>query len=456
MAAGRRTATIGVRRRARTRAREIVDVPAVAAPLAPAPEVAEQLRREAERMKTPLYVYDGSALDRAARTISEAFPDPWVRLYSLKANGTAGVVSRLAASGFGANAVSRGELAMAARAGVRPEASALEGIGKSARDLRAAVDLAVAETPLLWVSLESADEAAALADLAGRALPSQRKLDVLVRINPAVEPDTHAGLAVGRSSSKFGVAPAEVGSVIKAGAGDRGPLRWRGLHVHVGSQLGSVEAWAEALAQTLQTYAEHAPNHPRSFDTLDVGGGFPAGLLGAPEPSEFAQAAAEAIEAVPRESRPSRLAIEPGRALVAEAGWLVARVLHVRQRAYRGTQPVRQIVIDAGMTELVRPALYGAEHPIAALTSLGHPVDEAPVAYEAIVDGPICESTDRFGEALLPSLERGDLVAVGLAGAYASSMFSSYNGRLRPPEVLVEGDGRRSLLRPRGSLRSLL
>jgi diaminopimelate decarboxylase len=141
---------------------------------------------------------------------------------------------------------------------------------------------------------------------------------------------------------------------------------------------------------------------------------------------------------------------------VAEAGWLVARVLHVRQRAYRGTEPVRQIVIDAGMTELVRPALYGAEHPIAPLTSLGHPVDEAPVAYEAIVDGPICESTDRFGEALLPSLERGDLVAVGLAGAYASSMFSSYNGRLRPPEVLVEGDGRRSLLRPRGSLRSLL
>jgi diaminopimelate decarboxylase len=195
--------------------------------------------------------------------------------------------------------------------------------------------------------------------------------------------------------------------------------------------------------------------HGIRLSLLDVGGGFPAGLLGAPEPADFARAAHEALQTVPPGSRPGRLAIEPGRALVAEAGWLVARVLHVRQRPYEGTQTVRQIVIDAGMTELVRPALYGAEHPIVALTSLGRPTADDPVAYEAIVDGPICESTDRFGEALLPTVERGDLVAVGLAGAYASSMFSSYNGRLRPPEVLLEAGPGRKLLRPRGSVRSL-
>jgi diaminopimelate decarboxylase len=452
MATVKRSITTAARRGT---AVEAFEFPAIAAPLAPSPEMADRLRGEAERLRTPLYVYDGARLDLDAEAIRRAFPDPWIRLFSLKANATPGVVARIAGAGFGANAVSRGELALAARAGVPAQASALEGIGKSPRDLRAAVELAAAGTPLLWVSLESADEAAALADLAGRLLPSRRKLDVLVRVNPAVEPETHAGLAVGRSSSKFGVAPTELTSIIRKSGGARGPLRWRGLHVHVGSQLASVESWEQALTAVTSTFSQHANGHLDAWDTLDVGGGIPAGLLGAPEPQDFARAAEQAIASVPRRGRPKRLAIEPGRALVAEAGWLVARVLHVRKRPYKGTDIIRQIVIDAGMTELVRPALYGAEHPIAALTSLGRPTAEDPVAYEAIVDGPICESTDRFGEALLPSVERGDLVAVGLAGAYASSMFSTYNGRVRPPEVLLEPDGGRTVLRPRGSLRSL-
>jgi diaminopimelate decarboxylase len=430
------------------------DLPSVASPLAPTPEMAATLRREAERLRTPVYVYDGGKLDRDAEQIVAAFPDPWIRLYSLKANATPGVVARIASRGFGANAVSRGELAVAARAGISPAVSALEGIGKSPADLRAAVDLAAAGTPLLWVSMESADEAASLADLAGRLLPSRRKLDVLVRVNPGVDPETHDGLAVGRSSSKFGVAPSELSTVIRKGGGNSGPLRWRGIHVHVGSQLGSVAAWSRALRHVLGAFVDVA-DHTESFDTLDIGGGFPAGLLGAPEPADFARAADESLLGIRRGSRPTRLALEPGRALVAEAGWLVGRVLHVRRRPYRGTEAVRQIVIDVGMTELVRPALYGAEHPIVALTSLGRPADDDPIAYEAIVDGPICESTDRFGEALLPTVERGDLVAVGLAGAYASSMFSSYNGRTRPPEVMVEPDGRRTVLRSRGSVRTL-
>jgi diaminopimelate decarboxylase len=402
-----------------------------------------------------LYAYDAEAMDAAAGAVRRAFPNTWLRLYSLKANGMPGLVARLAGHGFGASAVSRGELALADRAGVPAGATALEGIGKTPRDLRTAVHLAAGGTPLLWVSLESADEAASLADLAGRVLSGGTKLDVLVRVNPGVHPETHAGLAVGRSTSKFGVAPSEVPGVFRAGGGRRGPLRWRGLHVHVGSQLGSLEAWATAVTQTVLTFAEHASADPTSFDTLDLGGGFPAGLPDAPEPAQFARAAREALRALPRSSRPTRLAIEPGRALVAEAGWLVARVLHVRERAQDGHGPVRQVVIDAGMTELIRPALYGAEHPIAALTTLGRPVGPSDGLGEAIVDGPICESTDRFGPAMLPPVERGDLVAVGLAGAYASAMFSSYNGRPRPPEVLLEPDGSRSLLRGRAELASL-
>jgi diaminopimelate decarboxylase len=416
--------------------------------------IAEALRREAARMRTPVYVYDGAQLEADAAAIRSAFPDPdWTRLYSLKANGLPGLVRRIAAHGFGANAVSTGEITLAARAGVAPPATALEGIGKTPRDLRTAVELAAIGRPLLWVSLESADEAESLADLAARVLPSRQQLDVLVRVNPAVDPETHAGLAVGRSTSKFGVAVHEVPQVVRSGGGMKGPLRWRGLHVHVGSQLASVDAWARAVTATLDAFAGH--DYP-DFDTVDVGGGFPAEAGEIPSPSDFAAAARAAAAELPSGRRPARLAIEPGRAVVARAGWLVARVLHVRERPEAsGEGAVRQVVLDAGMTELVRPALYGATHPMFALTSLGAQATGEEEVSEAVVDGPICESTDRFGTAILPTLERGDLVAIGLAGAYASAMFSSYNGRPRPPEVLVEADGRRAVLRRRGSLLAL-
>jgi diaminopimelate decarboxylase len=247
----------------------------------------------------------------------------------------------------------------------------------------------------------------------------------------------------------------EVAQVVRAGGGLRGSLRWRGLHVHVGSQLASVGAWASAVQATARDFADLVGSYP-DFDTLDVGGGFPAGLETGPPVAEFAQAAARALSALAKDARPTRLAVEPGRAVVARAGWLVARVLHVRDRGEATRDgAIRQVVLDAGMTELIRPALYGATHPMFALTSMGIPTSGDEELIDTVVDGPICESTDRFGPAILPPLERGDLVAIGLAGAYASAMFSSYNGRPRPPEVLLEADGRRAVLRRRGSLLAL-
>jgi len=420
------------------------------------PTLAGRLRTEAARMRTPLYVYDGAQLEADAGAIRNAFPDPvWQRLYSVKANGLPGLLRRIAGHGFGATAVSRGEIALALRAGLPPGRVALEGIGKAAADLRAAVELAVQGRPLLWVSIESEDEAGALADVAARELSSRDRLDALIRVNPAVEPETLAGLAVGRSGSKFGVAPDEIPGVIRAGGGSKGPVRWRGLHVHVGSQLSSVAAWGSAVASVLDRFLDLGPRFP-DFDTLDVGGGFPAGLSEGPSPSDFAAAFARAMDPVPRQRRPARLAIEPGRAVVARAGWVVARVLHIRDRGDAWANgATRQVVLDAGMTELLRPALYGAEHPMFALTSVGRPVAGDEERSEALVDGAICESTDRFGLALLPPLERGDLVAIGLAGAYASAMFSTYNGRPRPPEVLLEAVGGRTVLRKRGALLAL-
>jgi diaminopimelate decarboxylase len=313
------------------------------------------------------------------------------------------------------------------------------------------VRLAIAGTPLRWVTVESADEAAALAEtiLVGRragGAPDLR-LDTLIRLNPAVRPETHWSLAVGAAESKFGVTDEELAAVVEAGGGPDGPLRWRGLHVHVGSQLGAVDAWRTAFRIGLATLRLHR-GRLDSFDTLDIGSGFPALEAGAPTPARFAVAATEALDELGGDL-PLRLAVEPGRAVVARSGWLLARVLHRRDRE----RP--QLVIDAGMTELIRPALYGAQHPLVALTSHGRPIGDPLVGLSrVIVDGPICESTDALGEAALPPLRRGDLVAIGLAGAYASAMASTYNGRPRPPEVAWDGQ-RLRLLRRRGSIAAL-
>ena len=307
--------------------------------------------------------------------------------------------------------------------------------------------------PLAWVALESADEADVVARMARRAGLGRRgrpPLDVLVRLNPDVVPETIPGLAVGEGTSKFGLTETEATGLVEwltTHAG--GAIRPRGVHLHVGSQLRAVDAWRDAVRRGLAVVGLLRGGLD-AFDTLDVGGGFPVMPLDepVPGPERFARELPDLLEGVPADRRPARLAIEPGRALVARSGWLVASVLHVRERGGR------QVVIDAGMTELIRPALYGARHPIVALTSLGRAVDDGEsLALESTrVEGPICESTDALGIHDLPPLRRGDLVAISDAGAYAASLASTYNGRPRAPQVLLEMDGRLRLARRGGSL----
>jgi diaminopimelate decarboxylase len=508
--------------------------------------LAPALREIARRYGTPAYVTDIASVEAAAAAVGSAFPAPWERRYSLKANDLPALVARLAGLGFGANVVSRGEWALATRAGVPNADITLEGIGKTDADLRAAARAAAAGVPLRWVALESADEAAALAR-AVRAIDDRMtatarvaaaghvaagrgpgvgdvrlRLDVLLRLNPEVDPETHRGLATGAAVSKFGLTADEMAAALDAGGGPDGPLRFRGLHLHVGSQLGAADAWRDAVRRGLALLALLRGGLP-TFDTLDVGGGFPVAPLGVPvpDPGRFARELPALLAAIPADRRPDRLAVEPGRVLVARAGWIVARVLHVRERIGPPGEPARLdrsgplslavvpreartddraerlIVIDAGMTELVRPALYGAEHAVVALTSRGRAVASALEAVhsgrsaawgaaaadrDAIraarqaatgqsqrldearaatgwplvrVDGPICESTDTFGEHRLPPLRRGDLVAIRDTGAYGAAMRSAYNGRPRPPEVFVEVDGSLTLARRRGGLASL-
>ncbi len=310
-----------------------------------------------------------------------------------------------------------------------------------------------ADRPLRWVALESPDEAAVLARLAMR---EGVVVDVLLRLNPDVTPETHAGLSVGLGTSKFGMTESEIGVAMEVAGASGGRLRLRGLQVHVGSQLGAIDAWRDAARRAVALLALLRGSLP-DFDTLDLGGGFPVAPLGVPSPSPelFAREVPELLEATPPDRRPRRLAVEPGRAVVARAGWLVAHVLHVRERAGQ------QVVLDTGMTELIRPALYGARHDVVALTSLGRVRDlhalpaAAGPATATDVHGPVCESTDELGAHDLPPLRRGDLVAIRDAGAYAASQGSTYNGRPRPPQVLIERDGRLRLLRRRGTSASL-
>ncbi len=424
----------------------------------PVPETtATALREVVTRYGTPVYVTDLAELDRATAAVRDAFPDPWIRQYSLKANDVPAVVAEVTSRGFGANVVSRGEWAIARRAGVTNERISLEGVGKTDADLRAAIRATAAgHVPLRWVALESADEGEAVAMMARRAGLGRRGrpgLDVLVRLNPEVSPETIAGLAVGDGASKFGMTETEATGLVdwlSTNAGDA--IRPRGVHLHVGSQLRAVDAWRDAVRRGLAVVGLLGGNL-ETFDTLDVGGGFPVLPLDepVPDPERFARELPELLAGVPEDRRPARLAIEPGRALVARSGWLVARVLHVRERGGR------QVVVDAGMTELIRPALYGARHPVVALTSLGRawtagPAGEPGAGVEPTrVEGPICESTDALGLHDLPPLRRDDLIAISETGAYAASLASTYNGRPRAAQVFIELDGRLRLVRRTGA-----
>jgi diaminopimelate decarboxylase len=235
-------------------------------------------------------VTDALTLEGAAASVRAAFPDPWLRAFSVKANDVAAIVGRIGGLGFDANVVSRGEWAVARRAGLGNDRITLEGVGKTDADLRAACDAAAGGSPLRWIAIESLDEAEALVRIAGRRLArSGATLDVLFRLNPEVAPETQRELAVGAAGSKFGMAADELSAAVEL-IGAEAALEPRGIHLHVGSQLRAVDAWRDAVRRGLAILALLGGTRPR-FDTLDIGGGFPVLPLGdgAPDAARFAR-----------------------------------------------------------------------------------------------------------------------------------------------------------------------
>jgi diaminopimelate decarboxylase len=367
---------------------------------------------------TPAYVYSGDDITSRYARIADAFGRIGGRVhYAVKANHNLALLRLLARLGSGFDVVSGGELTRALRAGASPESIVFAGVGKTEDELALAVRTGAT------VHVESTDE---LAVLEGTARQLGKRGRFSVRINPDVEVDTHPGIATGHDDAKFGV-PAELGGELleRAAKGQYPNLVAVGVHVHVGSQLPD-PAGLVAGARVAIGVLERGRRAGLDLDRLDVGGGLPVNYHGgtAPGPEVFAEALAPMVE-----GKGLKLLIEPGRAIVARAGALVARVLYRKHRAAG-----RVLVLDTGMHHLLRPALYGAEHRVAAVRQ----TDTQAGPTELV--GPICESTDVLGLTKeLPDLVPGDLVAILDTGAYGMTMASNYNSQPRPPEVLVEG-----------------
>lgn len=389
----------------------------------------------ANRFGTPLYVYDLAAIRGRVGAFREAFAGvEHLIAYSVKANGNLSILRALAELGCGADITSRGELFRAKRAGIPGERIVFAGVGKT----EAEIDFALAEG-ILAFNVESRPELERIDAIASARSTRAR---IAIRVNPDVFADTpHAYTRTGHSMTKFGV-PWEETRELYAWAAGREHLEPVGIDVHIGSQIIAIEPYVIALDRVLELAAELREGG-MELDYLDIGGGF--GISYDEDPGMDLSALAGAI--VPRaDAAGLRLLLEPGRSLVGEAGVLLTRVQYVKRSG-----PKTYVIVDGGMSELIRPSHYGGYHAIEPVCEVAdrpaEPVD---------VVGPLCETGDFLAlDRSLPTPEPGDLMAVMTAGAYGFSMASNYNGRLRAAEVLVDGSEVR-LIRRREALEDLI
>ena len=378
---------------------------------------------------TPVYVYSAAAIRERVRRFRAAFGRwPHAVHYALKANSNLAVVEVVRAAGGLVDANSGGEIEVALRAGFSPRDIVFTGVGKTPAEIDGAVGLGVKA-----INAESAGE---LERIAAAARRRGTTAAVALRVNPDVAAESHPHISTGLSRHKFGVAIGDARSIVREAA-RRGGLRFAGLHVHVGSQMLGLGPLRRAAAAVVDLARELADDGV-ALEHLDLGGGLGIAYDGADgeQPPPVETYAAALVEAV----RPSGLSliVEPGRAVVGPAGVLLASVVDVKPRA----DGAWFVVLDAGMSELMRPALYGARHRIALVEECGADVVTCDVV------GPICESSDVFGvERRLPLPAVGTLVAVFDVGAYGSAMASNYNRHSLPAEVLVDGEAWRVVRR---------
>ncbi len=370
----------------------------------------------ADRYGTPLYIYSRARIVENYTRLTTAFQPLNAHIYySVKANSNGAILKTLNELGAGFDVVSGGELFRVLNAGANPRSIVFAGVGKTRAELEYAL-----ENKVGWINAESIQELDVLNELAPN---KSLETSIALRVNPSIEAETHHHIATGGHRSKFGIDLDEARSILAQP--DRFPhLHISGLHIHIGSQLASADRTIDALQKIQDLIKDY------SIEMLDIGGGFPVQYKPTDSyqrPEEFAKSLQSALSLF---TRHLSLIIEPGRSIVADAGALIAEVQYVKVRNDR-----RIIVIDASMTELIRPALYEAYHHIVAINRS----DRSDMLADVV--GPVCESADVLGtDRDLAAVQRGDRIMIMTAGAYGSSMASNYNSRPRPAEVMIDGD----------------
>jgi diaminopimelate decarboxylase len=396
------------------------------------------LRRIAHEIGTPAYVYSLRTLKRHFRVFDQSFAAiPHIVCYSVKANSNIALLRAFAKEGSGFDIVSAGELFRALKAGADPVKIVFSGVGKKQQEIEYALN-----SNILMFNVESEQELVALNEIAGGL---HKKAPISLRINPDVDPQTHPYISTGMKKAKFGVDIKRSLETYRKAA-SLPNIEVVGVDCHIGSQLTSVAPFVDALAR-VREYLERVlvgslMKEGARIRYLDLGGGLGISYNDEmpPHPEEYAKAIIEGLAGLD-----VTLILEPGRVIVGNAGILMTEVQYIKE-----TDAKKFIVVDAGMNDLIRPALYGSYQAIRPV------MDRGGESIVADVVGPICESGDFFAkDREIARPERGDLLAVMSAGAYGFTMASNYNSHPKPPEILVDGD-RYYVIRRRETLEDLI
>ena len=405
------------------------------------------LREIAEEYDTPLYVYSRAQILDNYHTIDNAFGSiDHVTCYALKANSNLSILKMLAEAGAGADVVSAGELFLALKAGFSPEKIAFAGVGKREDEIQYAL-----KENVFSINAESVQELRLISLVATRMQSTAR---VSIRVNPDIDAESHPYITTGLKQNKFGIESDKILETFKIATSLPG-IHIHGIHTHIGSQIVKVEPFVAAANFVVECVGKLRAEGI-AITHIDFGGGIGVPYLNSiknealpvdepqdnhvPQPDQFITSVAPILQ-----QAGCTIWIEPGRSIVANAGVLLTKVLYTKD-----TSAKKFVIVDAGMTELIRPSLYGAHHQIVPLTI------DTYVHEKVDVVGPICETGDFLAkDRMLPKNKQNDFLALMTAGAYGFVSSSNYNARLRPAEVLVNGE-RVRVIRQREPIERLL
>ncbi|MCX7698410.1 MAG: diaminopimelate decarboxylase [Candidatus Goldbacteria bacterium] len=387
----------------------------------------------AEKFKTPLYIYSSRTIIEHLRKIKSAFKEfDTLVCYSVKANSNISILKLIAEEDAGFDVVSGGELFRVLKAGGNPKKIVYAGVGKTPEEIFYAL-----KTGILMFNIESVEELQTINKIAKNL---KIKADVALRINPDVDAHTHSYITTGKKENKFGINIILANSLFNT-AKKYKHINIKGIDMHIGSQITIIQPYIDAIKK-LKNFIEQIKSFSKNLEFFNIGGGM--GIIYKDEkPATAAEFASEISPYI--KDLNLKLIIEPGRFIVGNGGILVTSVIYNKKGINKNF-----LIVDAGMNDLIRPALYGAYHSIIPVKQ----IKGKNILYDIV--GPICESADFLGkDRHLPDLKQGDLIAIRSAGAYGFVMSSNYNSRPRAAEVLVQNN-KYKLIRKRETYEDLI